>query len=234
MMFGSIFKSIVDGELKEGERLPSEESLSEKFKVSRPTVREALARLRAGGLILSRQGSGSYVGRPPNQPILKFTDLDSLSDIQRCYEFRLGIESGAAELAAMMRDDNDIEQIEAAYGALDDAIKRGTLGTDEDFAFHLAIAAASKNHLFYSVLLSIKDQTRFSMSLSRNLSRDRSVARQMIAQQEHRAVIDAIIRQDAVGARNAMHAHITQALNRIFFGETSGQQPIGKLKEYSA
>ncbi|WP_151639459.1 FadR/GntR family transcriptional regulator [Noviherbaspirillum aerium] len=224
MMFGAIFRAIMNGELKEGERLPSEEALSEKYKVSRPTVREALARLRVGGLIVSRQGSGSYVGRPPNQPILKFAELESLSDIQRCYEFRLGIEGGAAEMAARMRDEKDLAQIEAAYESLDRVIHMNAVGTEEDFAFHLAIAAASKNPLFHTVLSSIRNQTRFSIALSRNLSRDKSMERQMLVQREHRAIVDAIIRQDSKAARDAMRAHLDQALKRMFYGESSPQQ----------
>lgn len=218
-LFGAILKSIMDGELKEGDRLPSEEALSEQYNVSRPTVREALARLRAGGLIVSRQGSGSYVGRPPNQPILKFAELESVADIQRCYEFRMGVESGSAELAARMRDDDDLAKIEEAYRQLDAVIERGEVGIEEDFAFHLAIAAASKNHLFHSALSSMKNQIRFSIGLSRNLSREKSLERQLMVQQEHRAIVDAIARKDASAAREAMRRHISQALHRIFFGE---------------
>lgn len=223
-LFGSILKSITDGELKEGDRLPSEEALSERYNVSRPTVREALARLRAGGIIVSRQGAGSYVGRQPNQPILKFAELGSVSDIQRCYEFRLGVEGGAAELAAKMRDADDLKKIEEAYRNLDAVIERGEAGVEEDFAFHLAIAAASRNHLFYSALSSMRSQTHFSISLSRNLSREKSLARQVLMQQEYRAIVDAITRQDPAGAREAMRAHISQALNRILFGEA--RQPV--------
>jgi GntR family transcriptional repressor for pyruvate dehydrogenase complex len=218
-LFGAILKSIMDGELKEGDRLPSEEALSEQYNVSRPTVREALARLRAGGIIVSRQGAGSYVGRQPNQPVLKFPELESVSDIQRCYEFRLGVEGGAAELAAKMRDADDLKKIEEAYHSLDTVIECGEAGVEEDFAFHLAIAAASKNPLFYSTLSSIKNQTRFSISLSRNLSREKSFVRQVLVQREYRALVDAITRQDPAGAREAMRAHISQALNRILFGE---------------
>lgn len=226
MLYSAILKSIMESELKEGDRLPGEEALSAKYNVSRPTIREVLARLRASGLVISRQGSGSYVGRPPNQPTLRFDDLESIADIQRCYEFRRGIEAGAAELAATARDDHDLAQIEAAYKKLDETIRKGELGLDEDFALHMAIASAAKNHYFTATLHSIKNQALFSMSLSRDLSRGKSIERRQRVQDEHRAVIDAIIRQDPTAARVAMNEHINQSINRIFFGGRTEQSAL--------
>ncbi len=60
-IYERIFELIVSGEYPERSRLPSELELSRRFGASRPIVREALARLRDDGLIVSRQGSGSYV-----------------------------------------------------------------------------------------------------------------------------------------------------------------------------
>jgi GntR family transcriptional repressor for pyruvate dehydrogenase complex len=219
MLYDAILKSVMESELKEGDRLPGEEALSEKYNVSRPTIREVLARLRAGGWIVSRQGSGSYVGRPPTQSTLRFPDLQSVADIQQCFEFRRGIESGAAELAARVRDEDGIARIEAAYTKLNDAIQRGEVGLDEDFALHLAIASASKNKYFVSMLNSIREQALFAMTLSRDLSRNNKAERRLRVQNEHRAVIDAIVRRDPAGALRAMNTHIDCSMERIFIGD---------------
>ena len=52
---------ILEGTLQPGERLPPERVLSEQFGVSRPSLREAIQRLTAKGLLISRQGGGNYV-----------------------------------------------------------------------------------------------------------------------------------------------------------------------------
>lgn len=220
-LYDAILKSIMDSELKEGDRLPGEEALSARYGVSRPTVREVLARLRAGGYIVSRQGSGSYVGRPPNQISVRFPEVQSISDIQRYFEFRRGIECGSAEQAARMRDDDDIARIEEAFRKLNDVIGGGELGLDLDFALHLAIASASKNKYFVAMLVSIKDQSLFAMTLSRDLSRSNNAERRMKVQSEHRAVIDAIIQRNPEAARAAMDAHISRSADRIFVGNRS-------------
>src|SRR5690606_8438842 len=64
-IYEQILRGIVNGEMTEGQRLPSEQSLANAYGVSRPVVREALARLRADGIIVSRHGSGSYVRHQP-------------------------------------------------------------------------------------------------------------------------------------------------------------------------
>lgn len=217
-LYDAILKSIMESELKEGDRLPGEEALSAQYGVSRPTVREVLARLRAGGYIVSRQGSGSYVGRPPNQINVRFPDVESITDIQRYFEFRRGIECGAAEQAARVRDDDDVARIEESFRKLNEAIGGGDLGLDLDFALHLAIAAASKNKYFVAMLNSIKDQSLFTMTLSRDLSRSNKQERRMKVQGEHRAIIDAIVQRNPEAARAAMDAHISQSLERIFVG----------------
>src|SRR3712207_5305575 len=132
--------SITQGEFREQSKLPTESELAERFGVSRPTVREALSRLRSDGIIASRRGSGSYVVRKPDENLLRFAPIESIADIQRCYAFRTWVEAGAAELAAEMRDQYDLNAIQAAYDAMAKALETGALGVDEDLAFHNAIA----------------------------------------------------------------------------------------------
>jgi DNA-binding FadR family transcriptional regulator len=218
ILYDAILKSISEKGLKEGDRLPGEEALCETYQVSRPTIREVLARLRAGGVIVSRQGSGSFVGPSQRQASLRFPEVESINDIQHCLEFRRGIECGAAELAARTADQNDLALIEAAYEKLNETIRRGELGLVEDFALHMAIANASRNSYFISMLNSVKEQSLFSMTLSRDLARSNRAERRMMVQNEHRAVVDAIARHDPAAARAAMKAHIQNSIDRIFFG----------------
>src|ERR671916_1388904 len=123
-IYEKLFERIVAGEFPVNARLPSETDLARRFGASRPVVREALARLRDDGLIVSRQGSGSYVRRRPDQAVLQFVPVGSIADIQRCFEFRVGLEGAAAALAAARWEDQDLADIKAAFDELELCIKR--------------------------------------------------------------------------------------------------------------
>jgi DNA-binding FadR family transcriptional regulator len=90
------------------------------------------------------------------------------------------------------------------------------IGAKDDFAFHLAVARASKNQFFITSQSFIHQQVEFSMNLSRNLSLVKSIERQQLVQQEHLAVLEAIRRRDASGAEQAMRAHLENAMVRMF------------------
>ncbi len=219
VLYGQLLQTIVEGEFKAGERFATEEALCARFGTSRPTVREALARLRADGLIVSRQGSGTFVTHAPSKSVLRFARVESIADIRRCYEFRLSIETGAARLAAKMYDASDLAVMEAAFQALNVVIAQGKVGFTEDFLFHRAIAVASKNDFFLSTLDSIQEQTAFSMQLSRSLSQEKSELRRKEVQAEHERVLDAIRRRDEIQAEALMRDHIQNAQQRMFEGD---------------
>ncbi|MGF6534130.1 GntR family transcriptional repressor for pyruvate dehydrogenase complex [Paraburkholderia sp. GAS33] len=215
-IYGDILNRILEGEYKEGERLPTEHALAERFETSRPTVREALARLRADGIIVTRHGSGTTVARRPDPDVRRFAPLETLSDIRRCYEFRIVTEGGAAELAAEKAEVDDIDAIQFAWDELERIVETQGIGAKDDFSFHLAVARASKNPFFITVMSFIEEQIVFSMNLSRNLSLVKTVERQRLVQAEHLAVLEAIRRKDGPGAGRAMRAHLENALERMF------------------
>jgi DNA-binding FadR family transcriptional regulator len=214
-VYSDILNRIIEGEYQEGDRLPSEHTLAERFETSRPTVREALAQLRADGIIATRQGSGTTVRRRPDPDLRRFAPLETLSDIRRCYEFRVMTEVGGASLAALKADAADLENIEHAWESLQQVIETEGIGVRDDFAFHLAVARASKNQFFITALSFIREQIEFSMDLSRKLSLAKSIERQRVVQQEHLAVLDAIRRRDPDAAEQAMRAHLENAMERM-------------------
>jgi GntR family transcriptional regulator, transcriptional repressor for pyruvate dehydrogenase complex len=215
-IYGDILHRILDGEYKEGERLPTEHALAERFETSRPTVREALARLRADGIIVTRHGSGTTVARRPDPEVRRFAPLESLSDIRRCYDFRIVTEAGAAALAAQMADAGDIAAIEAAWLELERVVETQGIGAGDDFTFHFAVARASRNQFFITMMSFIEEQIVFSMNLSRNLSLVKTVERRRLVQAEHRAVLEAIRRGDAAAAEQSMRRHLQNARDRMF------------------
>jgi GntR family transcriptional regulator, transcriptional repressor for pyruvate dehydrogenase complex len=217
-IYDGIVGLIVSGEFAENTRLPSEIELSRRFSASRPVVREALARLRDDGLVVSRQGSGSYVRRRPDDAVLRFVPVGSIADIQRCFEFRVGLEGAAAALAAERWQGTDLAEIRSAYKALELCIRTGQLGVDADSLFHQAIARATHNHYFVSVQLSLQAHISLGMNLTRNLSMLRTDARLRLVQDEHTAILAAIEARDAAAARRAMESHIENARRRMFEG----------------
>ncbi|WP_114809620.1 FadR/GntR family transcriptional regulator [Paraburkholderia kururiensis] len=215
-IYTDILNRILEGEYKEGDRLPTEHALAERFETSRPTVREALARLRADGIVVTRHGSGTTVARRPDPDVRRFAPLETLSDIRRCYEFRVVTEAGAAALAAQQAEPEDIEAIQQAWDDLERVVQTQGIGAKDDFTFHLAVARASRNQFFITVMSFIEEQIVFSMNLSRNLSLVKTIERQRMVQAEHLAVLEAIRRHDAAGAADAMRRHLENARDRMF------------------
>ncbi|WP_194726588.1 FadR/GntR family transcriptional regulator [Noviherbaspirillum malthae] len=116
----AIVEAIRRGEFKVGNCLPTEQELSTRYGVSRPTMREAIIRLRAKSPFLSRQGYRTYIDCHPDayHPLLSFADISCVEDLRQCYEFRRTIEGGAAKFAALNRDGDDIENIWQAFHRL--------------------------------------------------------------------------------------------------------------------
>ncbi len=218
VIYENIVELIANNTFPVNSRLPSELELAERFNASRPVVREALQRLREDRVIISRQGSGSYVQRRPEGDILQLVPVGSLADVQRCFEFRSGLEPAAAALAALQRDSEALDRIAAAMRALDKCVAEGHLGTEEDFNLHNEIARATRNQYHASIQASLRSHVIAGMNVTRNLSLRRSEAQIRVVQQEHERIVAAIVAQNPDEAFAAMKNHIISARNRMFEG----------------
>lgn len=219
-LYEQIFSQIASGKLPEGSRLPTESDLAQAFKVSRPVVREALSRLRADGVILSRRGSGSYVQRRPSQEVLRIAPIGTIADLMRCFEFRAALEGESAALAASRRTEHDLAEMEAALSELDHVIQRKEVGVEADFRFHSAVAKASKNQLFFNTLNALVSNIFQGMNLSRKLSLRVSTERMLLVQNEHTLIFKAIKEENPQKAREAMRHHIDNARTRVLTDST--------------
>jgi len=215
-VYRELLAQIIDGNLREGDRLSTEQALAEQFNTSRPTVREALSRLRADGIVTSRQGAGTFVVRRPDPDVTRFMPLESMSDVRRVLEFRIVVESGAAALAATVADEADLQRIRAALQRLEAAVQARTLGVDEDFELHLAVAQATHNQFFVSVIASIQPHMEFGMNLLRNFSLHRTDERVARVQSEHGDIVAAIAARDADAASRTMRLHLENGRQRMF------------------
>ena len=206
-------------------KLPSEKELSEHFGVSRPIVREALHRLRTGGLIQSRQGAGSFVTGTTAQSVAERTPppsanppMQTISDVRRIYEFRLALEGEIAFAAAVHRTDALIEAIKNELDAIELAIKTGKIGVQQDNDFHAAIAHATQNQFFEAALAAVRPQLNYVIDLARSFSVLQSAEHLAMVQREHMAVFERVREGDPVKAREAMQTHIRNARERVFDG----------------
>lgn len=214
---------IVSGELRPEQKLLGEHQLAAVFLVSRPVVREALQRLRDEGLISSRRGAGSFVkARPSHEGAIAqvgFAPVETIADIQRCYEFRLSIEPDHAHWAALRRNDHALQAIEAAVGLMRDATVAHQHREDADFAFHCAIAEATNNHYFASSMVALRDHIHVGMKVHGvSLLGPRRGLENVF--REHVEIFEAIRARDAQRAKEAMRRHLEGSRDRVFEGRT--------------
>lgn len=136
------------GDLKAGDRLPSEPDLAQMLRVSRGSLREALKGLMYLGLIKSRAGDGTYIqsslSRVLNQHFQWMILLDEVKHLE-IYELRKIIEPDAAALAAKRATRSDIECLKAALDGLAEGRRNPELFRAFDIQFHDALAQASGN-----------------------------------------------------------------------------------------
>lgn len=217
-VYEKILAMIMSGEKPVGAKLPTEHALSEQLQVSRPVLRQALKQLREDGVIVSRQGSGSFVQRRPEGAVLDFAPVGSIADIQRTFEFRAAIEGEAAYLAAERRTDADLAKLRALLVELDRCIRDGDLGVEADEMFHEQICATSGNQYFAAARASMKANILTGLNLTRNLSLTKPQERLELVQREHYQIFDAIRSGDAEAARAAMRSHVDNARKRVFEG----------------
>jgi GntR family transcriptional regulator, transcriptional repressor for pyruvate dehydrogenase complex len=165
-VFVQIRDAILAGEIPEGERLPNERDLAERFAVGRPTIREALRSLEALGMLDIRAGraGGAYAARPSEATLgSALSTLVSLqgASAQELAEFRLGFEADTAWWAARRADGADVATLEELVAETERQLELVTDDwtpvTEADARWHEALARASKNRLRIGISLGLHE-----------------------------------------------------------------------------
>jgi DNA-binding FadR family transcriptional regulator len=206
---------ITAGKLPPGSRLPTEQEMIAATGVSRTVVREAVAALRADNLVVTKQGVGAFVAETVRRPFkIDFDELSSLREVLDVMELRTGIEIEAAGLAADRASGTEIRAVVESFEAIEEAVKRGDSGIEEDFAFHCAIAAASGNPQFRRFLdyLGRFIIPRHTIPGGPGAMSDRAYAATI--QKEHRQIVAAIRSHAVASARAAMRTHLQNSRKR--------------------
>jgi GntR family transcriptional repressor for pyruvate dehydrogenase complex len=207
---------ILEGTLKAGERLPAERVLAEQFGVSRPSLREAIQKLAAKGLLVSRHGGGNFVaetlGSTFSDPLLHL--LESNPEAQRdLLEFRHTLEGSCAFYAAQRATELDRQRLTEAFSALRDCYNRsGKVTRAEEGAadanFHLAIAEASHNAVLLHTIRGLFDLLKRNVVTNiGGMYAQRDETRDMLIEQ-HRTLYQAIVEGRAEEARTISNRHI--------------------------
>ncbi|MDB5732028.1 MAG: Transcriptional regulator, GntR family [Variovorax sp.] len=199
-------------------RLPTEQSMTEQYGVSRTVIREAISRLKSEGLVETRQGSGTVVCDPKVSDAFRLgqkqKDEDPAQSVLRIIELRRGIEAEMAALAAERRTRTEMAQIQRALREIGRAVTHGGDGVEEDLAFHIAISHAAHNAHYTELLGLLTRALHDAIRLTRgNEARRADLAAQVLA--EHEALCAAIRARDPAAARTAAFVHMQNTGMRI-------------------
>jgi len=199
---------IRSGELKKGERIPSQRILSERFKVSRPTLREALLTLETLGLVRTLPARGTYVVDPDREDrVPNVWRYDEAFSIGEVFQSRMLIESEICRLAAGHLSPALMADLGAANAEFAEAWEKGDLvaHVEADLRLHSSIARACPNRMLWRLYQSVQDLlTESQRQPIPNTARDR-MARSIA---EHRRILAALRAGDAEEAAAAMRSHI--------------------------
>lgn len=221
-LYEQVLNRILSGDYVPNTRIPSEEEIAREFDLSRPVVRNALARLKREGILESRRGSGTIVTETAGSKGPSFGPVESVDDIWLCFEFRIQFEGSMAALAARKRDATDLDRIDAALDRLKTFKSSDMMTTvDLDIAFHQTVVEATHNRFAIGTFETWLPQIHFSCEMSANLSQARSALRQKQIVHGHDQIVQAIRQQDPAGARTAMVQHLKAARQTIFQGRVT-------------
>lgn len=221
-----IAAAIANGKFAPGARLPTEQEMGAAMGVSRTVIREAVAALRAEGLVVTRQGAGVFVASDvARRPFrLALDGLPSIEEVLDVMELRASVEVEAAGLAASRGSAQGRRRVGEALAAIDSALQRGDAAIEEDFAFHRAVAAATGNPQFPHFLeyLGRFIIPRQSIRVAAHRPEGQRAYLETF-QREHAAICDAIMAGDGDAAREAMRQHLgnSQARYRLLAAEAA-------------
>lgn len=207
-----IEEMILDGALRPGQRLPPERELALQFDVSRPSLREALQKLAAKGLLVSRQGGGTFVaenlGDGLVDPLLELfkTHPEAQYDL---LEFRHALEGVSAYYAALRSTEADREIIRARFDDLERYHQQKSFDKEvsADVEFHLSIAASTHNVVLLHMMRALLKLLHQHVGDNLRGVYPKAEARERIHEQ-HRVLLDAICAADPDRARSAAYDHL--------------------------
>lgn len=207
-----ILALIASGDLKPGQRLPSERELCKNFNAGRSSLREALRCLSIVGVLNAKVGEGTSVAINGGKFLGKFVEwriITEKHDIEDLMEARIALEAVTAANAALRARDEQLTKLLQVLSKMKDALGNPNRFADLDLEFHITVATISNNFLICDLVAMIRGQ------LEKTLQKVLRLPNAMpLTLKEHTAICNAIRRKDPEAAGRTMQNHIRAALNR--------------------
>jgi GntR family transcriptional repressor for pyruvate dehydrogenase complex len=207
-----ILDLIGSGQLKPGDRLPSERELGQIFGVGRSSIREALRCLSIVGLLDARVGAGTTVALDSRQFLNRMWSWKIATDprdLEELMEVRIALEGATAENAALNASEADIAALEDLLSQMGESLDDRPKFMELDLEFHLSLARAASNRLLHDLVMVIR--THLVRGLESVLPLPDALS---LSHEEHNAIVKAVIAHDAERARRQMQGHLKAALLR--------------------
>lgn len=217
-----LMKYIQEEPIPVGEKIPNEFELAEKFGVGRSTIREAVKGLVSQGMLEVRRGSGTYVisTHPAEEDPLGLGRYDDKYHLAlELFDVRLMIEPEIAALAAMNATKEEVVQLRVLCNEVEKIYRSGENHVRKDIELHTCIARCSKNRVVEVLVPLINSAVHTFANVTHRELMEETI-------ETHRAIVDAIEKQDQVGARCAMMMHLTynrQMIIRLLEQENSSK-----------
>jgi DNA-binding FadR family transcriptional regulator len=201
---------IIQGNLKPGDKLPSERELSEQLGVSRSSVREALSALEAMSILDIRSGEGTFVRETSQsatiEPLALVLAVENNPEVQ-LMEVRRVLEVEAAGVAARRATLYQVEKIGEALKAMREAAEKQELAVEYDLKFHFTIAEATHNNILLRIMNTVADIMHQTFRPKRQqLYGSPGMAERII--HEHTLIFQAIQERNPEKARERMLEHL--------------------------
>ena len=223
IILAQLEEMILSGELKSGEKLSSERDLAAQFEVSRPSLREAIQKLETKGLVVRKQGGGTFVTTNMlstlSDPLFDLMTKNPESQLD-LLEFRLGLEGMAAYYAAIRASQEDLQVIQSQYEAIELAQIENDVQQEAKavFEFLLVICQASQNAVFVHLVRSMASVLVEHIAKSLSVLAKQPEVFDKIRSYRKR-LTNAILNGKAQKAWSESHSHLT------YIGEVLLQQP---------
>lgn len=207
-----ILALIAKGDLKPGQRLPSERELCKKFNAGRSSLREALRCLSIVGVLTARVGEGTTVtmnGRKFMGKIVEWRFITEKHDIEDLMQARIALEGVSASNAASRGTEEDFAKLNLVLSKMEKAVNDERKFAELDLEFHIALSMIAKNFLIHDLVVMIRGQ------LGKMLQKILLLPNAMpLTLKEHVAICNAIRKRDSDAACAAMQSHLKSALKR--------------------
>lgn len=219
----SLASSIRQGDIKPGDKLPTESEIVARFDVSRTVVREAISRLQANRLVETRHGVGTFALAPQDSSNFQIADVDfaTVADVIALLELRISLETEAAGLAAQRRTEQNLQAMQSMLDAFIAAIEGDSDALPSDFQFHMEVARATGNRHFADLMsyLGTMIIPRARVNTPNSAPEGRLAYLQRV-HSEHESIFSAIRNQDTDAARAAMRTHLANSKDRLKKSQT--------------